>query len=86
MDFRSEDTRRSVNLSTFLLHVKIESGAMRFSGGKSLRCFQNKDSSFVFLGTVNGELKIACVQTQNRSKSLKKPLLRQKDDDIPQLR
>ena len=48
-----------MNLSTFLLHVKIESGAMRFSGGQSLRCFQNKDSSLVFLGTVNGELKIA---------------------------
>ena len=54
-----------MNLSTFLLHVKIESGAMRFSGGRSLRCFQNKDSSLVFLGTVNGELKIV----QNRSKT-----------------
>ena len=54
-----------MNLSTFLLHVKIESGAMRFSGGQSLRCFQNKDSSLVFLGTVNGELKIV----QNRSKN-----------------
>ena len=79
MDFRSEGTRRSMNLSTFLMHVKIESGAMQFSGGQSLRCFQNKDSSLVLS-------KDCKRRTQNRSKSLKKPLLRQKDDDIPQLR
>ena len=34
--FRSKGTRRSVNLSTFFA-AKFESGAMRFSGGKSLR-------------------------------------------------
>ena len=82
MEFLSEGTRRIVNLSTFLLHGKIESRAMRFSGGKSLRCFQLL-SKQGFLGCLSRDSKR---RTQNRSKSLKKPLLRQKYDDIPQLR
>ena len=39
-------------------------------------------SVLLLLGAVNGELKIL----QNPSKSLKKPLLRQKDDNLPQVR
>ena len=61
MDYLLEGSRRSVNLSTFLLRsLKVE---LCDFGGKitlALEPFQNKDSSLVLLllGTVNGELKI----------------------------
>ena len=68
-----------------LFAAKFESGAMRFSGGirSGAGPFQNMDFALVilFLGTVNRQRR-----TQNPSKSLKKPLLRQKDDYIPQVR
>ena len=69
-----------------LFASSIESGEMRFSGGNcsGAGAVQNMDSASVLLllGAVNGELKIL----QNPSKSLKKPLLRQKDDNLPQVR
>ena len=61
MDYLSEGSRRSVNLSTFLQRsLKVE---LCDFGGKitlALEPFQNKDSSLVLLllGTVNGELKM----------------------------
>ena len=67
MDFRSEGTRRSMNLSTFLLR-SLKAERFDFLGKipPALEPFQNKDSSLVLLllATVNGELKLL----QNRSK------------------
>ena len=50
---RYEKKRESFDLFA----AKFESGAMRFSGGKSPKHCQNMDSTFVFLilGTVNGK-------------------------------
>ena len=71
-----------------LYAAKFESGAMRFfflffgGGGEiapALEPFQNKVSSLVFIK--NNQRR-----TQIHSKSLKKPLLRQKDDYTPQVR
>ena len=82
MDFRSEGTRRSVNLSTFLLQ-----------GLKAEPCdFRGKNRSGAGALSEQGFLPSPCYignskwRTQNASKSLKKPLLRQKDDNISQLR
>ena len=79
MDFRSKGTRRSVNLSAFSLRsLKAERCDFLGEIAPALEPFLNKDSSLVvlLLGTLLG----------GSSKLLKKPLLRQKDDNIPQLR
>ena len=50
-----------MNLSRRAFCSRFESGAMRFSGGKSIRAVQKIDSILVLLlrGTVNRELRIA---------------------------
>ena len=82
MDFRSEDTRRSVKFSTFLLW-----------GLKAERChFPGKKCSGAGALSKQGFLPCFSIirnsqqRTQTPSKSLKKTLLRQKDDYIPQVR
>ena len=67
MDFRSEGTRRSVNLSAFLQRV-LKAEQCGFLGGNrsGSGAVQTNDSILVLLlkGTVNSELKIL----QNGSK------------------
>ena len=76
---RYEKNRESFDLYA----VKLKSGAMRFFGEKLLRCwnpFKTLIPPFSFL-YMNSQQR-----TQTPSKSLKKPLLRQKDEYIPQIR
>ena len=82
MDFRSEDTRRSVTLSAFLLR-----------GLKAAPCdFLRENRSRAGALSKQGFLPCPFIvmnnkrRTQNPSKSLKKPLWGQKDNDIPQVR
>ena len=77
MDFRSDGTRRSVKLSTFLLQSL-----------KAERCdFLGKNRSGAGALSKQGFLpRNSKRRTQNPSKSLKELLLRQKDDSISQLR
>ena len=66
-----------MNLSTFLLQsLKAERCDAIFweKIAPAHEAFQNKDSFLV-----------GKQRTQNPSKSLKKPLLRQKDDNVPQV-
>ena len=82
MDFRSDITGRSVNLSSFLLRsLKAERSdflAENRSGAGAL----SKQGFLPFPSIIRNSKR----GTQNPSKSLKQQLLRQKDDDIPQVR
>ena len=82
MDFRSEGTRRSVNFSTFFA-AKLESGAMRFLGENRSGTGALSKQGFLPCPSI---IRNSQRRTQTPSKSLKKPLLRQKDDYIPQVR
>ena len=79
MDFRSKGTRRSVNLSTFSLRSL-----------KAERCdFLGENRSGAGALSKQGFLPCRSIIRniiRNSSKLLKKPLLRQKGDNIPQLR
>ena len=82
MDFRSEGTPvGSVNLSRFLLRI-LKAERCDFLGeiAPALEPFKIWIPLCPFI-VRNSERR-----TQNPSKSLKKPLLRQKDDNLPQVR
>jgi len=73
---RYQKKRESFSLSA----ASFESGAMQFSGGKSLRCWSQSKNLFHPCPSVKRNSK---QQTQNLSKWLKMPLLRQKDNKLP---
>ena len=76
--------RYEKNRGSFVLYAaKFESGAMRFWGEKSPRRWNPFKTSFHPCLSI---IKNSQRRTQIHSKSLKKPLLRQKDDYIPQVR
>ena len=82
MDFRLEGTTRIVNLLTFMLR-SLKGERCDFGG-------ENRSGA----GTLSKQGFLPCSsikwnsqrRTQIHSKSLKKPLLRQKDDYTPQVR
>ena len=76
---RNEKNRESFNLFA----AKIESRAMRFSRGKFLKCWSCSKYGFCPCPSI---IRNSKQRTQNPSKLLKKLLLRQKDDSIPQVR
>ena len=73
-----EEKRESFNL----FPVKFENGAMRFSGKNRSGAGALSKQGFLPCPSIRNSK----WQTQNLAKSLKKPLLRQKDNNIPQLR
>ena len=76
--------RYEKNRGSFDLYAaKFESGAMRFWGEKSPRRWNPFKTSFHPCLSV---IKNSQRRTEIHSKSLKKPLLRQKDDYTPQVR
>jgi len=82
MDFQLEGTRRNMNLLTFMLRsLKAErcdfGGKNRRSGGTL-----SKQGFLPRLSIIKDSQR----QTQIHSKSLKKPLLRQKGNYTPQVR
>ena len=83
MDFRSEGTRRSVNLSTFLLRsLKVSDAIFRGKIAPALEPFKTTIPLLSFYYLIETPKRL----TQNPSKSLKRALLRQKDDYIAQVR
>ena len=66
-----------------LYAAKFENGAMRFWGGKSPGAGTLSKQGFLPCLSI---IKNSQRQTQIHSKSLKKPLFRQKDDYTPQVR
>ena len=73
---RYEEKRESFSLFA----AKFESGAMRFSGGNRSGAGALSKQGFLSCRSIIRNI------IRSSSKLLKKPLLRQKDDKIPQLR
>ena len=82
MDFRLEGARRIVNLLTFMLR-SLKAERCDF-GGKIAPALEpfSKQGFHPCLSIIKNSQR----RTQIHSKSLKKPLLRQKDDYTPQVR
>ena len=85
MDFRLEvNLLYEKNRKSFDLYAaKFESGAMRFWGENSPGAGTLSKQGFHPCPSI---IKKSQLRTQIHSKSLKKPLLRQKDDCTPQVR
>ena len=79
MDFLSKGTRRSVNLSAFLQQV-LKAEQCNFLGENQSGTGANPKNLFHPCPSVKRNSK---QQTQNLSKWLKMPLLRQKDNKLP---